>query len=287
MDTDRTIEFDELADAAAWRSAPIALMSAKASFSFSDEVVRSVVRILGDVAGMAEDIPARRRRLSEGLAGLIDGDIWIWLLAHDNPNSKDVVGCTFMDGGWKPHEQEQREIFRHSCMSGDLRSIHDKVRGKLDHATVTRRELFSDSEWERSQLLTRHFRKAGVSEFILSVYPLGTQAVSSIFFLRRTGKPLFSAAEKALAHLIVGQVHWMHHNDSMIEIARQVPNMTPRQRQVLFMLLEGDGRKLIARKLRISPHTAADHMQAVYARFDVNSQSELIAHFYRGRGIEQ
>ncbi len=231
---------------------------------------------------MTEDIPVRRRRLCEQLAKLIDGDIWTWLLARDDPNARDVIGYAFVDGGWAAEETEKREIFRHGTMTEDVRFVNDWVRGKPRHETTTRQDILSDSEWSQSPLLTRHFSRAGVSEFFISLYPMENQIISSIFFLRRTGKPPFSLRDKALAHLVLGQVDWLHRADPKIEISREIPTLTHRQRQILFMLLEGEGRKQIARKLRISPHTAADHIQAVYGHFAVNSQSELVSYFYRG-----
>lgn len=42
--------------------------------------------------------------------------------------------------------------------------------------------------------------------------------------------------------------------------------LNPRQRTVLLLLLEGRERDEIARLLHISPHTARDHIKAVYRR---------------------
>ncbi len=240
------------------------------------------MRLLGEIAGMTSDISARRRRLCEKLSALIDADVWGWLLVRDDPSEVDLVGYSFIEGGWAASEDEQRMIYHHGTMSPDVRIINDAVRGKSYHATSARTDLISDQRWDDSALLTRHFRPAGINEFMLSVYPLGDQILSSMIFLRRLGKPPFGAREKALAHLIVGQIDWLHRADPKVEISKIAPSLTLRQRQVLFMLLEGDGRKQIARKLRISTHTAADHIQAVYEHFQVNSQSELLSYFYQG-----
>jgi DNA-binding CsgD family transcriptional regulator len=53
--------------------------------------------------------------------------------------------------------------------------------------------------------------------------------------------------------------------------------LTPRQREVLRLLLRGGSRTQIAQQLRISEHTANDHPKAIYARMDVASRSELAA----------
>ena len=51
--------------------------------------------------------------------------------------------------------------------------------------------------------------------------------------------------------------------------------LTPRQRQVLGLLLLGRSLTQIARELGISQHTANDHRKAIYARVGVRSRSEL------------
>jgi DNA-binding CsgD family transcriptional regulator len=53
--------------------------------------------------------------------------------------------------------------------------------------------------------------------------------------------------------------------------------LTPRQRDVLGLLLLGRSMAQIARQFGISEHTANDHRKAIYARLGVNSRSELAA----------
>ena len=53
--------------------------------------------------------------------------------------------------------------------------------------------------------------------------------------------------------------------------------LTPRQRQVLGLLLLGRSMTQIARELGISEHTANDHRKAIYTRTGVASRAELAA----------
>lgn len=54
-----------------------------------------------------------------------------------------------------------------------------------------------------------------------------------------------------------------------------VYGLTPRQREVLGLLLLGGSISQIARQLGISEHTANDHRKAIYARTGVSSRSQL------------
>ena len=59
----------------------------------------------------------------------------------------------------------------------------------------------------------------------------------------------------------------------------ETADLTPRQREVLDRLLEGDSQKQIATKLGISPHTVAGYLKDLHRIFDVNSRGELLAKF--------
>ncbi|WP_020673900.1 LuxR C-terminal-related transcriptional regulator [Amycolatopsis nigrescens] len=53
--------------------------------------------------------------------------------------------------------------------------------------------------------------------------------------------------------------------------------ITPREQAVVELILEGLPTKQIARHLGISPHTATDHLKAIYRKTSVNSREELVA----------
>ena len=52
---------------------------------------------------------------------------------------------------------------------------------------------------------------------------------------------------------------------------------TPRQLDVLRLLMEARPIKQIARRLNVSPHTVEDHLKILYRKTETNSQQELLA----------
>lgn len=50
--------------------------------------------------------------------------------------------------------------------------------------------------------------------------------------------------------------------------------LTPRERDVLFLLSQGFSRKEMARMTNLSPHTIADYVKNLYAKLDVKNRSE-------------
>jgi len=57
--------------------------------------------------------------------------------------------------------------------------------------------------------------------------------------------------------------------------------LTPRQREVLQLLLDGLGEKEIAAKLMISRHTVHNHIKALHRAYGVASRGELLARLFR------
>jgi DNA-binding CsgD family transcriptional regulator len=64
-------------------------------------------------------------------------------------------------------------------------------------------------------------------------------------------------------------------------------DLAPRVRQVLALLLQGDGDKQIASRLKISPHTVNQYLKALYRHFRVESRAELLARWIRRGWGEQ
>ena len=56
-------------------------------------------------------------------------------------------------------------------------------------------------------------------------------------------------------------------------------HLSPRQRQVLAWLLQGESIKQVAARLGLSQHTIGDYVKEIYRHFGVYSRSELMALF--------
>jgi DNA-binding CsgD family transcriptional regulator len=59
--------------------------------------------------------------------------------------------------------------------------------------------------------------------------------------------------------------------------------LSPRAREVLLALVEGDGEKQIALRLGISRHRVHDLVKELHRKFGVSSRGELVAAYYRRR----
>lgn len=62
--------------------------------------------------------------------------------------------------------------------------------------------------------------------------------------------------------------------------------LSPREQQVVHLILRGFAGKAIARQLNISPETVKIHRRHLYRKLGVASQAELFGRFLRSRGFE-
>jgi DNA-binding CsgD family transcriptional regulator len=66
-------------------------------------------------------------------------------------------------------------------------------------------------------------------------------------------------------------------------VAASAVGLSPRMRQTLQLLIEGDSERQIALKLKISPHTVHVYVKQLYKRYDASSRGELLSRFIHGR----
>ena len=98
---------------------------------------------------------------------------------------------------------------------------------------------------------------------------------------RREGGQPFGPAEKALIELAISSIPWLWPGAEETVPQEAIDDLSPRQRAVMFLLMDGLSRKKIAARLGISEETVNHHMKGVYQHFGVQSATELSALFLR------
>ena len=262
----------------------------------SMEDVQAVVRLLGEVADPARraaGLDEVRSTLFDELTKLIDAAGWLWFHGRRGPEGRRIMAFSSLS-----HFEDQRH--QTSTINS---TFDDTTRGDFDravqplfseavqqpsprgHFTRLRREIIDDPTWDAGPMLREHLGPAGLDDFLFSIYPLGTHVWSGTYFPRRLGQPRFTSRERAIVHLILNNVDWLHREGSDVTAnSDELIELPPRPRQVLVHLINGDSAKQIARKLGLSVHTVNDHLKTIHRHFNVASRSELLAKFIAGSG---
>ena len=104
---------------------------------------------------------------------------------------------------------------------------------------------------------------------------------SVMTLLRKSGSPRFERRNRELIDLAFTHIPWLWANPDETVSQETVDKLTPRQRAVAFLLLDGLSRKQIGARLGIGDETVDTHLKAVFKVFGVQSGMELAAIFLR------
>lgn len=241
----------------------------------SDDDIRAVVRLLGQVAGMTQPLPERRRALMEGLAKLIDAEVWMWI----HSGGWDVnrpIGLALIDGGWRDDAERNRI---HGINTRD--DVNMQLALGFDRQRPTT-WLFDETHpgWGDGKLYREVIQPTGLTHLLFSLHPMPGGLFSGIGLHRREDRPPYTPRETAIAHLVLTQVDWLHYIDPPAIVQEEgLKHLTPREREVMIHLLGGDSRKRIAQKMGLSEHTIGDYFKSIYRRLNIGSRAELMAKF--------
>jgi DNA-binding CsgD family transcriptional regulator len=174
-----------------------------------------------------------------------------------------------------------REIYR--AYQRDLGPRGDPIFQVLRHVpgglvTRARRQLVSDAAWYRSAAWEyRH--PIGIDEQLTSVYQLSDDGAITVIALHRAvGEREFSPREQRLVSFFHEELGRLV-GHSLVSVTEPSPDeLSPRLRQTLASLLEGDSEKQVAARLGLSRATTHEYVTALYRHFKVGSRAQLLAH---------
>lgn len=247
------------------------------------EALISLVAAAGDPT---VDLPvaSRKRLVIEALQRLIDADAWVWTTGTLNlERPGDAMAVNLLDDGWRSADERMAILtaatnpeYTTAVFAGMSEAL---AAGRM--FTISRDQVMEDETWANSRV-GQDWRGTGMDHFIVSAYPLQDAGYSAIGMYRRIGKPAFSKRDRLLVHLVCQNVDWLHRDGADVPAAEKVIELSPRERQVMMLLMAGDGRKQVAQKLKLSEHTIGDYLKAIYRKFGVTSRSELLSQFISG-----
>lgn len=148
------------------------------------------------------------------------------------------------------------------------------------HTAHTATELVSRKEWERSALRQDCLLPVGIGELAFSVrLDPPTRSLVVINLNVPVGEGTISVRQRRLLALVHAEVGPLVGTRLATNGQRSMDGLTPRQRQVLDLLLAGCSEKEVAHQLGIATPTAHVFVKQLYQHFQVTSRGELLAYF--------
>jgi DNA-binding CsgD family transcriptional regulator len=245
--------------------------------------VRQAFRLIGECRDLGNDSVAWRLRSFEGLMQLIRARVAIggemrWRKGHQRP--LEVIQS--LDVGFEPHEHA---LFSRVMREGDASKhpvtapLH-RLSGRV--ITRTRRQLVDDPTWYRSVFFNENVKPIGIDHCVNTLCKLPAAGSFNLIGLHRApGDHDFSGRDRRLLHLFHGELGRLVGTALATAGVDIFSGLSPRLRQTLDCLLEGDGEKQVAARLGLSLPTVHQYVTALYRHFGVGSRAELLARFIR------
>ena len=105
--------------------------------------------------------------------------------------------------------------------------------------------------------------------------PVGPGRSLRLFVDRCTGTTAFTERDRALLTLLRPHLHAVCL--AVLRRRRGVPDLTPRQWELLRLVDAGTGNRQIARRLNVSEHTVRKHLENIFERLNVTSRTAALA----------
>jgi DNA-binding CsgD family transcriptional regulator len=148
---------------------------------------------------------------------------------------------------------------------------------------LPRADLVPDREWYPSFYYQGCRRTLGADASILCLrlIPNTQDDYCGLYLLRPTGERDFNGRQRAVAAEAMGLVTPLV-GGALARFAEPSPAaLSPRVRQVLKCLLEGDGDKQAAAHLKLSCYTINEYTKQIYRHFGVQGRAELLARWVK------
>ena len=252
-----------------------------------EQEARDIVRLIGNVALREGSRNDRRKLLIDGLAEMIGADSWLWFTsAHTEAGEQPVMTFLMRNG----LTDEQFTLLMSASELPDTAKLiapfFEEINKTGGLTTRLQQQIVCMDEFTASATFEL-WSRANIGPAILSAKPGNSGQVSMIGFYRTSGSEPFSERESRIAHITLSEIPSLHTDTGAPSLKGEVMALSPRLREVMNCLIQGYGRKAIARHLDLSVHTVGDYVSQLYRRFGVHSQAELIRRFLVGDGGDE
>lgn len=243
------------------------------------EEVRRVFRLLGECTELGADPVLWRRHLAEGCSALI-GDHFVNVidstvtLSSDGEPQPSTLGY-FSGGSLINARFDLIDEFMESPAQ-----INPMVSASLSarDASLTHRrcEFVPDRSWYGSHFFQDYLRPLGLNDQVTSVDLSAPHAVSTICWLSYPKRRCTVRAARLL-NVLHGELTLLKCEGRLVPLGGfSLTDLSPRQREILYGLFQGDSEKQLARRLGISRHTVHDYLKRLHHRLHVHSRGDLL-----------
>jgi DNA-binding CsgD family transcriptional regulator len=247
--------------------------------------VRAVYRLVGECRELGADSLTWRTHLAGEICRLVGAQVGF--VGETDGQGMGPITQT-VDLGWV--SAEARSLWLRYLQ--ELQYASDPIircvwLQAVPHGTCLREQIVPDRPWYNSVLFNDYLTAAEIDDAIFSFHPVpeAGRAVCGLVVYRALSDRRYAQRDRRIVELCYGEIGRLE--GTLLATARDpsVSRLSPRLRQVLAALLEGDAEKQVGRRLGLRPDTVREYVLAVYRHFGASTRSELLAYFLRRSGL--
>jgi DNA-binding CsgD family transcriptional regulator len=247
---------------------------------------RAMFRLFGECRDLGADPVAWRLHLLTQLCARLGARVGAGGEATGISRGQFVPIST-VDVGWENDNQRLAmfEWMELQARSGVPTGFFPLPRPVDVYLIVSRDDVLSDRQWYNSVQFSDYLRRSELDHVLVSFHRIegGDDHYCGLTLMRSLNEPRFAARDKAFLAAVHGEIAPLVGRQLAAAHEPSAMHLSPRLRQVLDCLLQGDGEKQVAARLGLSPQTINQYVKAVYRHFRVASRGELLARWLRRR----
>ena len=241
--------------------------------------VRSAYRLIGECRDLGSDPTLWQRLMIDGLRRLVGAPAAAGGEGRWTRPRGEAAAISAFDAGFDSRGRELYRAYLRELGPRD-KPIFEALRhvpGRL--VTRARRDVISDAAWYRSVAWNEYRRPMKLDDQLTSVYRIpGTGTISVIALHRARGEREFSPREHRLLGFFHGELGPLIGRSLVSALEPSPDKLSPRLRQTLACLVEGDTENQVAARLGLRQTTTHQYVTALYRHFRVASRAQLLAH---------
>ncbi len=226
----------------------------------------------------------RRQAILGRLGELLQADAGHWAWGRGWPDNDAVLPVAVINFGYS--DLELAEFYRFSLdarLRDDVSLPLLALRREDRVSCAVRRDAWPDDQWTADNWAFQTLQRRGKDSWLHCVRYAANDAWSNMLLVRNVGKSEFGPAEKELVDLAFKNIPWLWANDAVTAPHEAVEALSPQQRAMLLLVLDGLSPKTIAGQLGVSIDSVDRRLTTVLQHFHVQSASELAALLLRSR----
>ena len=245
---------------------------------------RTILRLVGDCRDLGADPVAWRLHLLTSLCKELGARVGAGGEATGMSRGQFIPLST-VDVGWENNGQRLAmfEWIERQIQSGEPAGLLPMEASNNDELLMSRREAYTDREWYNSVQFADYLRRSELDDLVISFQRISGSPdhFCGLTMMRSLGEKQFTQRDKLFLATIHREIVPLVGRQLALANEPSALELSPRRREVLNCLLEGDSEQQVADRLGLTRQTVNQYVKSIYRHFRVNSRAELMARWIR------